>query len=148
MDDLNNLKSNESTLLTAIHEKKTIPEIISLVRMVMNSKNRSLRRLSLSITLHPPYNAPVFAVRTTAKQAASLIRAGVMRTIFRDTPPKPSNGKKVELKGVLFANDRIFSVFDVENSTDISVLVRINRNEANKLIRGGARIIKVIRKPF
>jgi len=38
MDDLNNLKSNESTLLTAIHEKKTIPEIISLVRMVMNLK--------------------------------------------------------------------------------------------------------------
>ncbi|EPY05006.1 hypothetical protein PAALTS15_22453 [Paenibacillus alvei TS-15] len=91
---------------------------------------------------------PVFAVRTTAKQAASLIRAGVMRTIFRDKPPKPSAGKTVELKGVLFANGRIFSVFDVENSTDVSVLVRINRNEANRLIRGGARIIKVIRKPF
>ncbi|MFE0555114.1 hypothetical protein ACFW1P_04150 [Paenibacillus sp. NPDC058910] len=91
---------------------------------------------------------PVFAVRTTAQQARSLIRAGVMRTIFQPKPPTPSPGKKVELKGVLFANGRIFSVFDVENSTDVSVLVRINREQANKLIRGGARIIKVIRKPF
>lgn len=91
---------------------------------------------------------PVFGVRTTAKQAGSLIRAGVMRTIFQKTPPTPSRGKKVELKGVLFANGRIFSVFDVENTTDVSVLVRINREQANKLIRGGTRIIKVIRKPF
>ncbi|RKN75886.1 MULTISPECIES: hypothetical protein [Paenibacillaceae] len=91
---------------------------------------------------------PVFGVRTTAQQARSLIRAGVMRTIFQTKPPTPSRGKKVELKGVLFANGRIFSVFDVENSTDVSVLVRINREEANRLIRGGARIIKVIRKPF
>ncbi|MFD0618247.1 hypothetical protein ACFQZR_12305 [Paenibacillus sp. GCM10027629] len=91
---------------------------------------------------------PVFGVRTTAKQAASLIKAGVMRTIFKKTPPKPSSTKKVELKGVLFANGRIFSVFDVENTTDVSVLVRINREQANKLIRGGARIIKVVRKPF
>lgn len=91
---------------------------------------------------------PVFGVRTTAQQARSLIRAGVMRTIFQTKPPTPSRGKNVELKGVLFANGRIFSVFDVENSTDVSVLVRINREEANRLIRGGARIIKVIRKPF
>jgi hypothetical protein len=91
---------------------------------------------------------PVFGVRTTAQQAGSLIRAGVKRTIFRKTPPTPSRGKKVELKGVLFANGRIFSVFDVENATDVSVLVRINREQANRLIRGGARIIKVIRKPF
>ncbi|WP_240419469.1 hypothetical protein [Paenibacillus periandrae] len=91
---------------------------------------------------------PVFAVRTTSQQAVSLIRAGVKRTIFQNSPPTPSRGKKVELKGVLFANGRIFSVFDVENSTDISVLVRINRKKADQLIRGGARIIKVIRKPF
>ncbi|MCZ8513386.1 hypothetical protein O9H85_13300 [Paenibacillus filicis] len=91
---------------------------------------------------------PVFGVRTTAQQAAALLRAGVMRTIFATSDPKPSPKKKVELKGVLFANGRIFKVFDVENSTDVSVLVRINLVTAQKLIRSGVRIIKVYRKPF
>lgn len=91
---------------------------------------------------------PVFAVRTTAQQAAALLRAGVKRTIIQKTNPKPSRGKDVEFKGVLFANGRIFSVFDVENSTDISVLVKINEAQAQRLISLGARIIKVIRRPF
>ncbi|MET3289184.1 hypothetical protein EDM56_21750 [Brevibacillus fluminis] len=91
---------------------------------------------------------PVFAVRTTPQQARSLIRAGVMRTIIQNKVPKPSRGKKVEFKGVLFANGQFFSVFDVENTTDISVLVRISRERAQRLIRGGARIIPVIRRPF
>jgi len=91
---------------------------------------------------------PVFGVRTTAKQAAALLRAGVKRTIFSKSNPKPSPTKKVEFKGVLFANGRIFKVFDVENTTDVSVLVRINLAQAQRLIRNGARIIKVYRKPF
>lgn len=92
---------------------------------------------------------PVFGVRTTAQQATALIRAGVRRTKFKDSDPKPSGTTKVELKGVLFANGRIFKVFDVENATsDISVLVRISRAQAQRLIRNGTRIIKVYRKPF
>ena len=92
---------------------------------------------------------PVFGVRTTAQQAAALLRAGVRRTKFEDSDPKPTRTTKVELKGVLFANGRIFKVFDVENATiDISVLVRINLAQAQRLIRNGTRIIKVYRKPF
>ncbi|NQF14441.1 hypothetical protein HPY31_11020 [Brevibacillus sp. HB1.3] len=91
---------------------------------------------------------PVFAVRTTPQQARALIKAGVMRTIIQNTRPRACPGLKVEFKGVLFANGRFFSVFDVENSTDISVLVRISRERAQRLIRNGARRIKVIRKPF
>lgn len=91
---------------------------------------------------------PVFGVRTTAQQAAALLRAGVKRTKFQNTDPKPTRTTKVELKGVLFANGRIFKVFDVENATDISVLVRINRAVADRLIRNGTRIILVYRKPF
>jgi hypothetical protein len=91
---------------------------------------------------------PVFAVRTTAQQATALLRAGVKRTIIQKTRPRASRGKEVEFKGVLFANGLIFSVFDVENSTDISVLVKINVAQAQRLISLGARIIKVIRRPF
>lgn len=91
---------------------------------------------------------PVFAVRTTPQQARRLINAGVMRTIIQNRRPQARPGTKVEFKGVLFANGQFFSVFDVENSTDVSVLVRISRVRAQRLIRGGARIIKVIRKPF
>lgn len=91
---------------------------------------------------------PVFAIRTTPQQAASLIRAGVRRTKFQRTPPTPSRGKDVELKGVLFANGQIFEVFDVENSSDISVLVRINVAKAQQLISRGVRIIKVITRVF
>lgn len=91
---------------------------------------------------------PVFAVRTTAAQARALRNAGVMRTIIQNRRPRPTPGKKVEFKGVLFANGRFFSVFDVENSTDISVLVRISEERAERLIRNGARTIKVVRRPF
>ncbi|USG68138.1 hypothetical protein NDK47_13000 [Brevibacillus ruminantium] len=91
---------------------------------------------------------PVFAVRTTPQQARRLINAGVMRTIIQNRRPQARPGKKVEFKGVLFANGRFFSVFDVENSTDISVLVRISQEKAQRLIRNGARIIKVVRRPF
>ncbi|MCJ8012958.1 hypothetical protein MUG84_14565 [Paenibacillus sp. KQZ6P-2] len=91
---------------------------------------------------------PVFGVRTTAQQAAALIRAGVMRTKFQNFDPKPTSTTKVELKGVLFAGGQIFKVFDVENSTDVSVLVRINQAQAQRLIKAGTRIIKVYRKPF
>ncbi|WP_246469311.1 hypothetical protein [Cohnella nanjingensis] len=92
---------------------------------------------------------PVFGVRTTAQQAAALFRAGVRHTKFADSDPKPTRTTKVELKGVLFASGRIFKVFDVENAKmDISVLVQINREQAQRLIRNGTRIIKVYRKPF
>ncbi|MDF2679158.1 MAG: hypothetical protein K0R47_348 [Brevibacillus sp.] len=91
---------------------------------------------------------PVFAVRITRQQARRLLNAGVMRTIIQNTRPQPSPGLEVEFKGVLFANGRFFSVFDIENSTDISVLVRISREQAQRLIRNGARRIKVIRRPF
>lgn len=92
---------------------------------------------------------PVYGVRTTPQQAAALIKAGVKRTKFEDSDPKPTRTTKVELKGVLFANGRIFKVFDVENATsDISVLVRINLAQAQALIRSGTRIIRVYRKPF
>ncbi|MFC8689472.1 hypothetical protein [Brevibacillus porteri] len=91
---------------------------------------------------------PVFAVRTTPQQARALIRAGVMRTIIQNTRPRARPGLSVEFKGVLFANGRFFSVFDVENSTDTSVLVRISRERAQRLIRNGARRIPVIRRTF
>lgn len=91
---------------------------------------------------------PVFAVRLTADQARRLIQAGVMRTRIQNTRPQARPGLEVEFKGVLFANGRFFSVFDVENSTDISVLVRISRERARTLIRNGARIIRVVRRPF
>ncbi|MED4751824.1 hypothetical protein [Brevibacillus choshinensis] len=91
---------------------------------------------------------PVFAVRITREQARRLLNAGVMRTIIQNTRPQSRPGFDVEFKGVLFANGRFFSVFDVENSTDISVLVRINREKAQRLIRNGARRIKVVRRPF
>ena len=91
---------------------------------------------------------PVFAVRLTREQARRLLNAGVMRTTIQNTRPQPRPGLDVEFKGVLFANGRFFSVFDVENSTDTSVLVRINREQAQRLLRNGARRIKVIRRPF
>nr|AYQ72429.1 hypothetical protein EAV92_07510 [Cohnella candidum] len=92
---------------------------------------------------------PVFGVRTTGQQAAAFLRAGVRRTKFAISDPRPTSTTKVELKGVLFANGQIFKVFDVENAKmDISVLVRINRATAQRLIRNGTRIIKVYRKPF
>lgn len=91
---------------------------------------------------------PVFAVRLTREQARRLLNAGVMRTTIQNTRPQPRPGLDVEFKGVLFANGRFFSVFDVENSTDTSVLVRINRAQAQRLLRNGARRIKVIRRPF
>ncbi|WP_090108808.1 hypothetical protein [Cohnella sp. OV330] len=91
---------------------------------------------------------PIFAIRTTPFQARRLIRAGVMRCKIQTTAPRPSRGKEVELKGVLFANGQIFSVFDVENSTDVAVLVKINAAKAQQLISKGVRIIKVIRRPF
>ena len=91
---------------------------------------------------------PVFAVRLTREQARRLLNAGVMRTTIQSTRPRPRPGLDVEFKGVLFANGRFFSVFDVENSTDTSVLVRINRAQAQRLLRNGARRIKVIRRPF
>lgn len=91
---------------------------------------------------------PVFAVRLTREQARRLLNAGVMRTTIQNTRPRPRPGLDVEFKGVLFANGRFFSVFDVENSTDTSVLVRINRKQAQRLLRNGARRIKVIRRPF
>jgi len=91
---------------------------------------------------------PVFAVRLTREQARRLLNAGVMRTTIQNTRPRPRPGLDVEFKGVLFANGRFFSVFDVENSTDTSVLVRINRAQAQRLLRNGARRIKVIRRPF
>ncbi|KQL45861.1 hypothetical protein AN963_12585 [Brevibacillus choshinensis] len=91
---------------------------------------------------------PVFAVRITREQARRLLNAGVIRTIIQNTRPQSTPGLDVEFKGVLFANGRFFSVFDVENSTDISVLVRINREEAQRLIRNRARRIKVVRRPF
>ncbi|MFP3392083.1 hypothetical protein [Brevibacillus sp. SIMBA_040] len=91
---------------------------------------------------------PVFAVRLTREQARRLLNAGVMRTTIQNTRPRPRPGLDIEFKGVLFANGRFFSVFDVENSTDTSVLVRINREQAQRLLRNGARRIKVIRRPF
>lgn len=91
---------------------------------------------------------PVFAIRITREQARRLLAAGVMRTIIQNTRPQPRPGVEVEFKGVLFANGRFFLVFDVENSTDISVLVRISRERAQRLIRNGARRIKGIRRPF
>lgn len=91
---------------------------------------------------------PVFAVRITREQARRLMNAGVMRTIIQNTRPQPRPGFEVEFKGVLSANGRFFSVFDVENATDTSVLVRINREQARRLIRNGARIIRVVRRPF
>jgi hypothetical protein len=79
---------------------------------------------------------PEFVVRLTVSQANALIAAGVPVCQVTDTPPTPVPGLTVEFKGVFVIDNTVaFQVFDVENSTDTSVLVV-------------TRLIPVITTPF
>jgi hypothetical protein len=91
---------------------------------------------------------PVFTIRVTRNQAIKLRQAGVPRLTVQNTVPKSTGGNEVEFKGVFIHRGVAFAVFDVENSEDIAVLVRISVQRARKLIRNGARRIPTILKPF
>lgn len=79
---------------------------------------------------------PEFVVRLTVPQANALIASGVQVCQVTDTPPTPAPGLDVEFKGVFVIDNTVaFQVFDVENSTDNSVLVI-------------TRLIPVITTPF
>ncbi|PIH06198.1 hypothetical protein [Clostridium combesii] len=79
---------------------------------------------------------PEFVVRLTVAQANALIAAGVPVCQVTDTPPTPKPGLNVEFKGVFVIDNTVaFQVFDVENSSDTSVLVV-------------TRLIPVITTPF
>lgn len=91
---------------------------------------------------------PVFAIRVTRNQAIKLHNAGVPRLRIQNTVPKSTGGLDVEFKSVFIHNGVAFAIFDVENSTDIAVLVRISVNRALRLIKNGARRTPTILKPF
>lgn len=73
----------------------------------------------------------VFVIRITREQAIDMISDGVMQ-------------REATFKGLLFTNGKVFSVFGVENmASDIDILIKIDFEEAKKLIQSGVRVIKI-----
>ncbi|WP_082129675.1 hypothetical protein [Aneurinibacillus tyrosinisolvens] len=91
---------------------------------------------------------PIIIIRLTNDQARRLLRGGLKLCPIRNTRPRSTPGLKVEFKCIFIDRGRAFSIFDVENSTDNAVLVRISLQRARELIRRGARRCTVIRRPF
>lgn len=91
---------------------------------------------------------PIIIIRITRFQAMRLLRGGLKLCPIRTTKPKATKGLTVEFKCVFIDQGRAFAIFDVENSTDEAVLVRISLQRARELIRKGARRCTVIRRPF
>lgn len=67
----------------------------------------------------------VFVIRISAAQAAALLRAGVELCRIINTIPTPTPGSEVNLICVFVVGDNAFLVFNVENTTDELVLVRV-----------------------
>lgn len=67
----------------------------------------------------------VIVFRITAVQAAQLLRLGVPRCGVSDTIPTSRPGTDVELICAFVVGDEVILVFDVENTSDEFVLVRV-----------------------
>ncbi|MBS4190375.1 hypothetical protein KHA94_09190 [Bacillus sp. FJAT-49705] len=91
---------------------------------------------------------PIVIIRITADQADKLIEGGLQLCTIQDEPPVAPPGFEVEFKCIFQDNCKAFSIFDVENSTDEAVLVRISLEEACQQIANGARRCTKIRRPF
>ncbi|WCK54028.1 hypothetical protein PP175_22355 [Aneurinibacillus sp. Ricciae_BoGa-3] len=91
---------------------------------------------------------PIIIIRITAEQARRLLSGGLKLCPITNKRPRPTPGTKVEFKCIFIDNGRAFSIFDVENSTDNAVLLRIPLALARRLIAKGVRRCTVIRRPF
>lgn len=67
----------------------------------------------------------VFVFRISAALAAQLLRSGVELCEIVTTIPTPSPGTEVNLICVFVVGENAFLVFNVENTTDELVLVRV-----------------------
>jgi hypothetical protein len=67
----------------------------------------------------------VIIFRISAALAATLLRAGVRRCQIVNMIPSPTPGRQVTLVCGFVEAGNIFLVFDIENSTDELVLVRV-----------------------
>lgn len=67
----------------------------------------------------------VVVIRISAAQAAVLLAAGVMRCRIQDTIPVATPGGEVNLICAFVEGNEVFVVFNVENTTDELVLVRV-----------------------
>ncbi|NMF01576.1 hypothetical protein [Aneurinibacillus aneurinilyticus] len=91
---------------------------------------------------------PIIIIRITDEQARRLLCGGLKLCPIVSRRPRPTPGTKVEFKCIFIDNGRAFSIFDIENSTDNAVLLRIPLEQARRLIRKGVRRCTVIRQPF
>jgi hypothetical protein len=67
----------------------------------------------------------VIVIRISSAQADILLRAGIERCTIVTTIPTPTQGVEVNLICVFVVGNFAFLVFDVENTTDRLVLVRV-----------------------
>lgn len=79
-------------------------------------------------------------IQISRREASILLAAGVKRCQISNRIP---TGNAV-LTCVLIVAGEAFAVFDVEDTTDEAVLVRISLREAERLIRRGVRRCTVI----
>ncbi|HEX2952757.1 MAG TPA: hypothetical protein VHR47_02090 [Bacillota bacterium] len=87
---------------------------------------------------------PDFFIELTAAQFEALRSAGEMLCTVQDTIPVAQPGFDVEFKCIFFVEDQVFLVFDVENSTDESVLVRTSPLDALQRLQQGAHFCTIL----
>ena len=87
---------------------------------------------------------PEFFIEITAADFDALLEAGEPLCTVQDTIPVCSTGFKVEFKCIFFVEDQVFLVFDVENSTDESVLVRTTPLDALQRLQQGAHFCPIL----
>ncbi len=87
---------------------------------------------------------PDIFIEINQAQFNALKNAGEPECTIQDTIPVAEPGFNVEFKCVLFVNDQVFLVFDVENATDEAVLARTTPLEALRRIFGGASFCPII----
>jgi hypothetical protein len=78
---------------------------------------------------------PTIFIEISEFQFNALRDAGEEVCIIQDTIPVAEPGLDVEFKCIFFINDQVFLVFDVENSTDEAVLVRVNPLDALRFLQ-------------
>lgn len=67
----------------------------------------------------------VIVIRITPEEARALMRAGIETCRIVTEIPTPTPGREVELICAFVVGNNAFLVFDVENTTDELVLVRV-----------------------
>lgn len=123
---MNQEQFNYNNLLKASVENATLGNMFRIgARCIAEIGGRFFLLVEVEIGPEGSEMEQVVIFRISAALAAALLSAGVRRCQIVNTIPTPMPGTEVNLICGFVEGGNIFLVFDVENSTDELVLVRV-----------------------